>query len=387
MKRIGLIAPYMLPDIGGANIYCFELAHGLAQLDYEVHLFSHASALADPAYTLHPVLTRSLADDLDLLDGYEMDAWHSLYFFYAPIALRKPRVFITGHGDDFFGFRLRLAAPSRTRARRHLIWRLPQAAQGWLEERLEAVEQRFNRRICARAVAKARQVVAVSSFSRDRFVECYPQGQGKTSVIPPGVNEAFFRNHEGPLGRRRLLTVTRLDPADRIKNVHGVVEALGRLKPEFDFEYHVVAGDQRGSYRMEIDELIRRHRLEQHVFIHGRLPLAELRMHYAQADLFALVSYAEPHNFEGFGIVFLEANAAGTPVLTSRQGGMADYVEEGVNGFYVPDPSAAGIEQALRRFFSGQIAFDSAAVMRKPQQYRWSNIAAQVAAVYERHWD
>jgi len=387
LKRIGLIAPFMLPDIGGANVYCFELAKGLAQLGHDVHLFAHESALADPAYTLHPILTRNLAVDLDLLDGFDMDVWHSLYFFYAPIALRKPRVFITGHGDDFFGFRLRFVWPKRAWARRHLIWRLPPAVQQWGEGRLEVMEKRFNHQVFADAVKRARQIIAVSRFSRDRFCESFAEGQGKTTVVPPGVNEAFFRERDRPLGRRRLLTVTRLDPADRIKNVHGVIEALGHLKDHFDFEYHVVAGDQRGSYRAEVEELIRRHGLEQRVRIHGRLPLADLIQHYRDADLFVLVSYAEPQNFEGFGIVFLEANAAGTPVHTSRQGGMSDYVEEGVNGFYVDDPSPAGITQALRRFFEGGIAFRTDEVKRKPVDYRWPMIAKQVADTYDRHWN
>jgi glycosyltransferase involved in cell wall biosynthesis len=377
----------MLPDMGGASIYCYELAKGLAQLGHEVHVFAHKSALRDPSYTLHPILTRNLAVDLDLLDRFEMDVWHSLYFFYAPLALRKPRVFITGHGDDFFGFRLRFSWPNRTRARRQLIWRLPQAAQQWCEDRLDVMEQRFNHRIFADAVRHARQVIAVSTFSRDRFCESYPEGKGKTTVIPPGVNEAFFRERERPLGRRRLLTVTRLDAADRIKNVHGVIEALGRLKDQFDFEYDVVAGDQRGGYREEVEELIRHYHLEHRVRIHSRLPLADLIQHYREADLFALVSYAEPQNFEGFGMVFLEANAAGTPVLTSRQGGMADYVEEGVNGFYVEDPSPAGIEQALRHFFEGDVVFRTEEVKRKPMDYRWPMIAKQVADTYDRHWN
>ncbi len=116
------------------------------------------------------------------------------------------------------------------------------------------------------------------------------------------------------------------------------------------------------------------------------LALAEMAPNQ-EADLFALVSYAEPLNFEGFGIVFLEANAAGTPVLTSSQGGMSDYVEEGVNGFYVEDPSPAGIEQALRRFFEGGIVFRTEDVKRKPLDYRWPMIAKQVADTYDRHWN
>ena len=181
-----------------------------------------------------------------------------------------------------------------------------------------------------------------------------------------------------PVGKRFVVDPDMGQPIFRLYHSVAMMMPSGQL---------VVAGDQQGGYRAEVEELIRRYQLERRVRIHSRLPLADLIQHYREADLFALVSYAEPENFEGFGMVFLEANAAGTPVLTSRQGGMADYVEEGVNGFYVEDPSPAGIEQALRRFFEGDIVFRTDEVKRKPLDYRWSMIAKQVADTYDRHWN
>jgi phosphatidylinositol alpha-1,6-mannosyltransferase len=383
--RVGLVAPFFPPDIGGANIYCFEFAKALGEAGHDVHVFAPRGAQPHPAYTLHAVLSLELDADLQHLRRHDMDVWHSLFFFYAPLAAHRPNVFVTGHGDDFFSLRLRYPLPRRAWLARHVLWRLDEGVRRRIERWLHQRELAWNRRIYARAVCQARQVIAVSSFSGTRLCAAYPAARGKTTVIPPGVGERFFEQSRVPRNARLLLTVTRLDEHDRIKNVHGVIAALGMLKDRYAFEYVIIAGGVVGGYRDELVAMIGRLGLQGRVRIEGRKSEAELLEYYQRAGLFVLASYAEPENFEGFGIVFLEANAAGAPVLTSRQGGMTDYVREGENGYYATDPSAEGLRDALQRYFEGQLSFDESRVRAAPQSYRWRNIAARIAAVYGRH--
>ena len=384
-QRIGLVAPYFPPQIGGANIYCYELAKAIAAKGHDVHVFAAQGATEDAAYTLHPVLTSRLAEDLDCLAAFEMDVWHSLFFFYAPLALRKPNVFVTGHGDDFFSFRIRFPIPGRAFLERTVLWRLGRRAKAQMIRTLESAEMALNRRIYSRAVRRTRQLIAVSQYSKQRFCEAFPAALGRTTVIPPGVTDRFFNGRPRPKQRNFFLTVTRLDESDRIKNVHGVIHALAELKDSHEFRYCVVAGAVTGGYREELEKLIVDKGLSDKVSIEGRKSDEELAECYASADLFILVSYAEPKNFEGFGIVFLEANAAGTPVLTSREGGMTDYVREGVNGFFVDDPSPEGIGSALKRYMDGKVVFDAEQVRLAPEAYRWTHIADRVLEVYAEH--
>ena len=250
---------------------------------------------------------------------------------------------------------------------------------------LQRAELALNRRLYRRAIRNARQVIAVSSYSRARFCAEYPEAADKTTVIPPGVTDRYFTDGAEAKERPFLLTVTRLDESDRIKNVHGVIGALAELKDDYDFQYRIVAGSVRGGYRDELERLIVEKGLEKRVAIEGRKSEEELAAYYARAGLFILASYAEPRNFEGFGIVFLEANASGTPVLTTREGGMVDYVHEEVNGFFAQDPSPAGIKAALKRYFAGELIFDSSKVRLEPEPYRWTHIADRVLAVYAAH--
>ena len=379
--KIGLVAPYFPPHIGGANIYCHELAKAIGEKGHEVHVFAHGEAQGDGAYTLHPVLKLELEPDLALLEPFEMDVWHSLFFFYAPLALRKRNVFVTGFGDDFYSFRIRRRLPGRRFLDRRLMWRLPADGRKRAEAWLDRAELDMNARLYARALRRARHVITISRFSQTRLTLAFPEAAGKTTVIPPGVTSRFFRNGLAPKETNFLLTVTRLDETDRIKNVHGVIEALAELK-NYDFQYRIVAGAVTGGYRHELEQLIVDKGLSDRVRIEGRKTDEELADYYSRASLFVLASYAEKQNFEGFGIVFLEANAAGTPILTTREGGMVDYVREGVNGFFTESPSPVDLRTALKRYLAGELTFDSTRIRRAPEPYRWPNIADQVLAVY-----
>lgn len=380
--KIGLVAPFFLPEIGGANLYCYELARALGGLGHEVHVFSIPGAQHDPAYQLHPILTRKLETDIPALLAHAMDVWHTLFFYHAPLALHHPRVFATVHGDDGFSFQLRLRLPKRDALTRTVLWRLPTAVKSWTDSVLNKVELAYNRHIYQQAVDRLAGIITVSSFTRERFSECYAGAMGKSAVIPPGVSERFFSERPGTHTHSHLLTVTRLDENDRIKNVHNVIAALGRLKRRYDFQYQIVSGTVTGGYKDELETMIRELGLTDRVSIVGRKSNEELLDLYHDAGLFILVSYSEACNFEGFGIVFLEANACGVPVLTSRDGGMRDYVVDGKNGILVETHDASGIEAALVRYFEQRDTFDADAIRARPEPYRWTHIAERVAALY-----
>lgn len=381
--KIGLVAPFFLPEIGGANLYCYELARALGALGHEVHVFSIPGALEDPAYQLHTLLTRKLEIDIPALLQHKMDVWHSLFFYHAPLALYHPRVFATVHGDDGFSFQLRYKLPKRDALTRGLLWRLPNGLKSRADAFLKKMEFAYNRRIYQKAVDKLAGIITVSSFTRDRFGERYRGTAGKSTIIPPGVSERFFGPRTGIHPHANLLTVTRLDENDRIKNVHNVIAALGRLKNRYDFRYQIVSGTVTGGYKAELENMIRDLGLIDRVAIVGRKTDEELLDLYHDTGLFILVSYSEARNFEGFGIVFLEANACGVPVLTSRDGGMRDYVVDGENGILVETHDAVGIEAALVRYFEGRDHFDADAIRAKPEPYRWLHIAVRVAALYQ----
>jgi phosphatidylinositol alpha-1,6-mannosyltransferase len=89
------------------------------------------------------------------------------------------------------------------------------------------------------------------------------------------------------------------------------------------------------------------------VIFTGKLPDADLAEIYALSDVFAMPSreQLDKCSVEGFGLVFLEANACGKAVVGGRSGGIPDAIEDGVTGFLVnpndPDDTAAAIGRIL----------------------------------------
>ncbi len=385
--RIGLIAPVFLPLISGASLYCFELARALASLGHDVHVFTPPNGQDDPCYTLHPILSECLPDDIEPLLSCPMDVWHSLYFVYAPMASHVQPFFVTVHGDDAFSFFVPYRLPLRRYLNSRLLWRLTPGFRQQIDRLLDVIERVYDKKLANYSLKHVKQIITVSSFTKERVLNEYAFSSGKITVIPPGVSERFFYpSFDSPSTRKdncfNLLTVTRLDDSYRIKNVHGVITALSRLKDRYNFEYSIVSGTVAGNYRAELINQVESLGLQKHVKFVSRLTDEELVERYLETDLFILASYAEPANFEGFGIVFLEANASGVPVLTTRTGGMSDYVVDGQNGLYADDPSAEAISRSLIRFFENEVTFDKQKLRSFAEPYRWKNIASRIIDLY-----
>src|SRR5690606_6190399 len=87
----------------------------------------------------------------------------------------------------------------------------------------------------------------------------------------------------------------------------------------------------------------------------GRVPDEDMADLYASADVYAMLCRNRWGGLEqeGFGIVFLEAAAAGVPQVAGNSGGASEAVADGVSGFVVDDPTdAAAVAAALRRLLA-----------------------------------
>jgi phosphatidylinositol alpha-1,6-mannosyltransferase len=74
-----------------------------------------------------------------------------------------------------------------------------------------------------------------------------------------------------------------------------------------------------------------------------------LSRHYAGADIFAMTSEPQANSVEGFGLAFLEASAAGLPILGYRTGGVEEAVQDGRTGLLVEPGDMGGLVGALTR--------------------------------------
>lgn len=195
-----------------------------------------------------------------------------------------------------------------------------------------------------------------------------------TSVFQPrGADADEIRRELGvEHGRTLLLYVGRLAQE---KNTHTLFAAFARLAQEFPERFHLlVVGD--GLQRRELEQLIADHRpLITHLaYCSDAARLAAL---YRAADLFV-----HPGVQETFGLVTLEAQACGTPVIGIR-GSYMDRIVHSSQTLWARENSAAALAAAIEETAREPLKTDPARLHeRVAAQYSWEQVFTRLFAVY-----
>jgi glycosyltransferase involved in cell wall biosynthesis len=192
-------------------------------------------------------------------------------------------------------------------------------------------------------------VISVSDHTRRRFLTWVPACAGRVELLPNVAHvERFGMAPPRPELLRRyqlegckvLLTLGRLDAAERYKGVDEVLEGLQQLRQTVPELVYIIVGD--GTDRARLEQKARSLGVARHVRFAGRINDAEKADHYRLADAFVM-----PGRGEGFGIVFLEAMACGVPVVASTLDGSREAVRDGELGLMVDPDDADALSDAL----------------------------------------
>ena len=177
-------------------------------------------------------------------------------------------------------------------------------------------------------------------------------------------------------GRKLILSVGNLIAS---KGNAIVIEALSRLVVDRhpDLEYAVVG---EGPVQAELQELALMLGVGERVHFLGHLPRERVIALMARADAFVL-----PSSPEGFGLVWAEAMAQGTPVVACVDEGPRDFIEDGVSGLLVPPRDVEAVEQAIDRLLGDAEAARrmGEAGRRAVARLTWERNAELQAAVYD----
>jgi phosphatidylinositol alpha-1,6-mannosyltransferase len=203
-------------------------------------------------------------------------------------------------------------------------------------------------------------------------------------VIPNGTNPERFRPRSGTALRDRLglgarpmlLTVGRLVPR---KGVDTVLRALPRIAASVPEVRYVVAGT--GPDRDRLERLARQHGVRERVHFVGHVAHDALAAYYSAADLFVMPAREAPPDVEGFGLVFLEANACGTPAVGARAGGVPDAIVDGETGLLVPPAAPAALGSALTALLHDPAWIDALGRQGRARTVRtanWDQVAGRV---------
>ncbi len=132
----------------------------------------------------------------------------------------------------------------------------------------------------------------------------------------------------------------------RRKGLKEAIEALALVKQ--DFVYRVVGVcSENDSYIMLLKKKIAEYGLEKKVVFAGQVSDFDLQKMYEKADLFLMLSTNNGADFEGYGLVYLEANAHGVPCIGPNDSGVSDAIIEGKTGYLVNQYDAPAVAKTI----------------------------------------
>ena len=219
--------------------------------------------------------------------------------------------------------------------------------------------------------------IAVSPAAQRYISSAFP---GDYKIIPNGIDVDHFSGNAVPFpqyrdGKTNILFVGRLE---KRKGLRYLLEAYSRLKWDLPDIRLLVVGP--GNPDKESHQILGARGLEDVVFL-GKVSYEDLPRYYATADIFC----SPATGAESFGIVLLEAMAAGKPLIVSGIEGYSAVVDHGKQGLLFPRKDAGALANSLELLIRDpELRQKLGSKGRQAvEQYRWRRVASQVETYYQ----
>lgn len=257
----------------------------------------------------------------------------------------------------------------------------------------QAMQRPRKRWLARRIIARASAMIAANSYVAELVKQTWPSVADRLIIINPGLNQITppvisgtyqqqLRQQHDLNDKKILLTVGRL--VER-KGVDQVLRSLPELINKYpDLRYLVVG---QGPYLAACQQLVNDLAINSQVIFITDADDQQRAAWYQLADIFIMPARQLGGDFEGFGIVYLEANQAGKPVIAGRSGGVADAVVDGLNGLMVDPNSSHEIIAAVSRLLDNPALSQQLgqAGQARLAAFLWPTLAAKLAQFINKH--
>lgn len=406
-RRIATISVHTSPldqpgtgDAGGLNVYVVEVAKRLAERGTEVEIFTRAvSREAPPLTELAPgVLVRHVtAGPFEELDKADIPAQicHFTFEVLRIEASYAPGRYDLVHSHYWLSGQVGAVAKERWGVpfvqSMHTLGKVKNAALATGD----SAEPDSRIRGEAEVVAAADRLVANTAEEARQLIGLYGADASRVKTVHPGVDLSVFRPaaRDGQAAARQalglrpdavvLLFAGRMQP---LKGPDILLHAVARMirdEPGLADRLTVVfVGGPSGMGRNDPDmvtQLAARLGISGVVRLEPPCPQSELADWYRAATMVTVPSYSE-----SFGLVALEAQACGTPVVAAAVGGLRTAVRDGESGLLVDSHDPADYARVLRRLAGSPRLLTrlSAGAIRHASGFGWSAAVDNLLGVY-----
>ncbi|MDG4831789.1 glycosyltransferase family 4 protein [Solwaraspora sp. WMMD1047] len=252
--------------------------------------------------------------------------------------------------------------------------------QGWLPDDLNKTIHSVEHWLSHEST----RLIVCSEYMRQQVGHLFDVSPERVDVVPNGVDDRAWhaRPRAVASARKRFAGDGPLiGYAGRLvyeKGVQHLMHAVPQLRDRHPGLRVVIAGD--GPYRAELQEEARRLKLERTVRFAGFMTASQL-----PAVLGATDATVVPSLYEPFGMVALEAAAAGAPLAVAATGGLAEIVEPGVTGVTFPHSNPDALAGAVGSLLADEVFARRVARRARSmvsERYGWTTIAGRTAAGY-----
>ena len=361
--KIGIVSPYAYPRPGGANAHIRETYTRLKELGHEVRIITAPWGDDPPARDVIQI-GRAMAVPFNGSIG-RVTLSLRLEWLVSRM-LDRERFDVIHHHEPFvpfLSFQILDSAKCPNVATFHAFGGFSMSY--WAGRvALDRYMDKFDERI------------AVSTAARHFIARYFP---GEYRIIPNGVDVDFYRSAkpfpEFQDGKINILFVGRVEPR---KGAMYLMKAYAQLKDRHPNMRLIIAG--RGPEMGDLRRFARGHSVGDVLFA-GRVSDEDKARFYKTADIFVAPSTGQ----ESFGIVLLEAMAAGRAVIASDIHGYKRVVQRNVTGLLVEPKDPDALAEALERLIASpdlrQTLGEAGA--RRASDFDWQHVTGEIVRVYQ----
>lgn len=358
-KRNLLIIAYDFPpSTGGVARLCSEITKGMhlfynsvtvMTIDYGNESFYDSNGIAANFIKLPPKRLncelRAIKELRKIKNKKNYDVlcgvWHPEALLAVLGGMRH--IYVLGHGTEF------LSGTSKFRGK---FW-LPIYSK-WI-------------------LKKVSKVICNSNYTKSLVSKISPKI--KTEALPLAVDHKFFSPKKEVKKESKKIKIATVSRILKFKGHHTILQAIENLKVEFrDRVEWNIAGS--GPYLKELKELVENSAIKNQVNFQDFVPDKDLPDFYRSNDVFMLLTEESDTAtyVEGFGLVFLEAQACGLAVLGSKTGGISDAISEGDGGWLIEQKTPFLVTQKIEFLLKNPhvILLEGAKARKRIEQnYTW----------------
>jgi D-inositol-3-phosphate glycosyltransferase len=403
-ERVATISVHTSPleqpgtgDAGGMNVYIVEVAKRLAERGVETDIFTRAVSRDLPAQAeLAPgVLVRHIeAGPFEELDKADVPGQLCQFTFEVlrAEAAQAPGRYDLVHGHYWLSGQVGAVAKERWGVpfvqSMHTLGRVKNAALAVGD----TAEPDLRIRGETEVIAAADRIVANTDAEARELIRFYNADPGRVTAVNPGVDLAVFQPGSRRQARRRLgiapnavvlLFAGRVQPLKAPDVVLRAAAELCREHPRLADRLVVAfVGGPSGTGRQDPDHLTQLAAalgITANVRLEPPCPQNELADWYRAASLVVVPSYSE-----SFGLVAVEAQACGTPVVAAAAGGLRTAVHDGISGVLIPSHDPATYARVIWDLvgYPARLARLSRGARKHASGFGWSQTVDRLLAVY-----